>query len=40
VLLNQLAGTGRGEDTVLPAPRLVVRASTGPAPTDPAPTRP
>ena len=40
VLLNQLAGTGRGEDTVLPAPRLVVRASTGPAPTDPALTRP
>jgi DNA-binding LacI/PurR family transcriptional regulator len=32
VLLNQLAGAHQGGDTALPAPRLVVRASTGPAP--------
>lgn len=32
VLLDQLAGAHRVEDTTLPAPRLVARASTGPAP--------
>lgn len=32
VLLNQLNGVRPGEDTILQAPRLVVRASTGPAP--------
>lgn len=35
VLLNQLAGTHGGGDTALPAPKLVVRASTGPAPGHP-----
>lgn len=36
LMLNQLAGPRRVDDITLPAPRLIVRASTGPVPLEPS----